>query len=122
MADVVRAALVQQKWTGDKDSMVKNAVAAICRNEIDVVMFTTSVQVVHLYQIAREMRLEDNMQAGLARLVVASIGPTTSEELRRHGLAPDLEASHGKIGILVREAAERSASLFRTKPGGGMSK
>src|SRR5260370_25430179 len=28
MADVVRAALVQQKWTGDKDSMVKNAVAA----------------------------------------------------------------------------------------------
>src|SRR5215475_4604453 len=29
MADVVRAALVQQKWTGDKDSMVKNAVAAI---------------------------------------------------------------------------------------------
>src|ERR1700746_2859514 len=29
MADVVRAALVQQKWTGDKDSMVKNAMAAI---------------------------------------------------------------------------------------------
>jgi N-carbamoylputrescine amidase len=29
MADVVRAALVQQKWTGDRDSMVKNAVAAI---------------------------------------------------------------------------------------------
>jgi beta-ureidopropionase len=29
MADVVRAALVQQKWTGDKDSMVKNAVAAV---------------------------------------------------------------------------------------------
>src|SRR5260370_608035 len=29
MADVVRAALVQQKWTGDKDSMVKHAVAAI---------------------------------------------------------------------------------------------
>ena len=29
MANVVRAALVQQKWTGDKDSMVKNAVAAV---------------------------------------------------------------------------------------------
>jgi uroporphyrinogen-III synthase len=81
---------------------LKNAVATICCNEIDVVIFTTSVQVVHLYQIAREMRLEDNMKTGLARSVVASIGPTISEELRRHGLAPDLEASHGKIGILVR--------------------
>ena len=94
---------------------LKNAVTAICRNEIDVVMFTTSVQVVHLWQIAREMRLEDNMQAGLARSVIASIGPTTSEELRRHGLTPDLEASHGKLGMLVREAAERSGDLLRGK-------
>jgi beta-ureidopropionase len=29
MSGVVRAALVQQKWTGDKDSMVENAVAAL---------------------------------------------------------------------------------------------
>ncbi|MGI9092290.1 MAG: nitrilase-related carbon-nitrogen hydrolase [Mycobacteriales bacterium] len=29
MANVVRAALVQAKWTGDKESMIKNAVAAI---------------------------------------------------------------------------------------------
>jgi len=101
---------------------LKSAVTAICRNEIDVVMFTTSVQVVHLYQIAREMRLEDHMQAGLARSVVASIGPTTSEELRRHGLAPDLEASRGKFGILVREAAERSAGLLRTKRSRGVSR
>jgi beta-ureidopropionase len=29
MPDIVRAALVQQKWTGDKESMIKNAVAAV---------------------------------------------------------------------------------------------
>ena len=31
MADIVRAALVQQKWTGDKDSMIANSVDAIAR-------------------------------------------------------------------------------------------
>ena len=101
---------------------LKHAVTAICRHEIDVVLFTTSVQVVHLYQIARGMGLEDHMLTALARSVVASIGPMTSEELRRHGLAPDLEASHGKMGMLVREAAERSASLLRTKRSGGISR
>ena len=100
---------------------LKNAVTAICRGEIDVVMFTTSVQVVHLWQIAREMRLGDNMQAGLARSVVVSIGPTTSVALRRHGLVPDLEASHGRVGVLVREGAERSADLLRAKRSGGIS-
>ena len=85
-------------------------------------MFTTSVQVVHLWQIAREIRLEDHMQAELARSVIASIGPTTSKELRRHGLTPDLEASHGKIGVLVREAAERSTVLLSAKRSGELSR
>jgi beta-ureidopropionase len=31
VADIVRAALVQQKWTGDKDSMIANSVDAIAR-------------------------------------------------------------------------------------------
>ena len=110
-------------WALPEDvAPLKNAVTAICRNEIDVVMFTTSVQVVHLWQIAGEMCLEDNMRAGLARSVVVSIGPTTSEELRRHGLAVDLEALHPKIGILVRETAERSGDLLRAKRNTGTSR
>ena len=106
-------------WALPEDvAPLKHAVTAICRHEIEVVLFTTSVQVVHLWQIAGEMRLEDTMQEGLARAVIASIGPTTSQELRRHGLTPDLEASHGKMGVLVREAAERSVDLLRTKGSG----
>ena len=88
---------------------------AISRGEVEVIAFTTGVLVVHLWQIAGEMHLEAELQRELARAVIASIGPTTSEELRRHGLAPDLEASHQKIGFLVREAAERSEGLFRAK-------
>jgi uroporphyrinogen-III synthase len=73
------------------------------------------VQVVHLWQIVREMHLEAEVKRGLARMAIASIGPSTSEELRRHGLAPDVEPSHPKIGFLVRELAEQSAAVLRSK-------
>jgi uroporphyrinogen-III synthase len=99
---------------------LKNAVTAIACGEVDVVVFTTSVQVVHLWQIVGEMRLEADVRRELPRTVIASIGPTTSEELKRHGLVADLEASHPKIGVLVREAAEGSAGLLRAKRNRGV--
>jgi uroporphyrinogen-III synthase len=104
------------RWALPEDvKPLKNAVAAIARGEVDVIVFTTSVQVVHLWQIVVEMRLEADVRRELPRTVIASIGPTTSEELKRHGLAVDLEASHPKIGVLVREAAERSVGLLQAK-------
>jgi uroporphyrinogen-III synthase len=104
------------RWALPEDlEPLKNAVAAITRGEVDVVLFTTGVQVVHLWQIGREMGLEAELRRELARAVVASIGPTTSEELRRRGLPPDVEASHPKMGFLVREAAEQSERLLRAK-------
>ena len=48
-------------------------------------------------------------------MVVASIGPTTSEELRSRGIPIDLESSHPKMGFLVREAAERAAAVLQQK-------
>jgi uroporphyrinogen-III synthase len=104
------------RWALPEDvEPLKSAVSAIARGEVDVVVFTTSVQVVHLWQIVREMHLEAEVKRGLARMAIASIGPSTSEELRRHGLAPDVEPSHPKIGFLVRELAEQSAAVLRSK-------
>jgi uroporphyrinogen-III synthase len=94
---------------------LRSAARAIATGEVDVVVFTTSVQVVHLWQIVREMRLEADVRRGLARTVIASIGPSTSEELQRHGFAADVEPSHPKIGFLVREVAERSAAVLGSK-------
>jgi uroporphyrinogen-III synthase len=104
------------RWALPEDvTPLRNAVTAIARGDVDVAIFTTSVQVVHLWQIAREMHLETDVREGLGRAVVASIGPTTSEELRHYGLAADIEPSHPRVGILVREAAERSAALLSAK-------
>jgi uroporphyrinogen-III synthase len=47
--------------------------------------------------------------------MIASIGPTTSNELRRRSLPVDLEASHPKMGVLVTEAAARAADVLAGK-------
>jgi uroporphyrinogen-III synthase len=92
------------RWALPEDiEPLKAAVRAVARGELDVVMFTTSMQVVHLLRVAADMHLGDAVMQGLSRMMIASIGPTTSEELTRHGLAADLEPSHPKMGLLVRE-------------------
>jgi uroporphyrinogen-III synthase len=94
---------------------LRQAVRSLAANEIDVALFTTSIQVTHLFQVASELGLEEPLRMGLRRCVVASIGPTTSEELQRRGLRRDLEASHPKMGILVKEASDRCAEVLQAK-------
>jgi uroporphyrinogen-III synthase len=90
-------------------------VREIVDGQIDVALFTTATQVVHLLNVAETMGLHDAVRRGLRRCVVASIGPTTSEEMREQGIEPDLEPAHPKMGFLVREAAERAAEIMRGK-------
>jgi len=94
---------------------LRAAVSSVARGDVDVAIFTTGMQVVHLFQVAGMMQQEDAVRAALRGMVVASIGPTTSEELRQQQLAIDLEASHPKMGFLVREAAERAPDVLRAK-------
>ena len=100
---------------------LQSAVQEIAAGHIEVIFFTTSVQVTHLFQTASEMKLEEAMRQGMTRAIVASIGPTTTEELQRHKIQPDLEPSHPKMGFLVKETAERAAELLRKKRQGGAS-
>jgi uroporphyrinogen-III synthase len=113
-ARVTRVPVYQ--WALPEDlAPLQAAVRAIADRQVDVALFTTATQVVHLLKIAETMNLGDAVRRGLATCVVASIGPTTSEEMREQGIAPDLEPTHPKMGFLVREAAERAAGILRAK-------
>ena len=104
------------QWALPEDvEPLRKAVRAVAAGEIDVALFTTATQVVHLMKIADDLQLADEVRRGFERIVVASIGPTTSDELRQQGIGVDLEPSHPKMGFLVREAAERAAQLLRHK-------
>ena len=94
---------------------LRAAIRAIAEGNVDVALFTTAVQAVHLFQVAAEMQLEEPVKNGLNRAIVASIGPTTSEELQRHGIRADLEPSRPKMGFLVKEASEQAGELLRQK-------
>lgn len=119
-AQVTRVPVYQ--WALPEDlGPLRAAVHALAAGEIDVALFTTSVQVIHLFQVAAKMNMEDSIRQGLSRAVVASIGPTTSEELQRRGIRADLEPSHPKMGFLVKEASERAAELLRGKRAGKAS-
>ena len=116
-ARVTRVPVYQ--WALPEDTApLRAAVEAIARGEIDVALFTTSIQVAHLLKIAREMNREEDLRRAFARIVVGSIGPMTSEELRDEGLAADFEPAHPKMGILVNEAAQRAKELLDKKRAG----
>ena len=100
------------RWALPEDrAPLEDACRALAEGGVDVVLFTTGTQVVHLLQVADLMAVGDAVRDALSRTIVASIGPTTSEELRAQGVAVHMEPSHPKMGVLVREAAERSADL-----------
>ena len=86
---------------------LRSAARQLAEQVVEVTLFTTGQQMVHLMHIAREMEIEEPVLAGLRKSVVGSIGPTTTETLAEYGLTPDIEPSHPKLGILVKETAER---------------
>lgn len=104
------------QWDLPEDTgPLREAVRGLCDGRFDVVMFTTSVQVTHLLRIASEMGVEDGLRAALARVMIASVGPTTSETLADFGIARDFEPSHPKMGFLVNETLQAASEILRAK-------
>lgn len=94
---------------------LRECVLGIARGSVDVVLFMTAVQVIHLFQVAEQMNCVDDLRAGLKEIVVVSIGPTTSEELTHYRVAPDFEPSRPKMAYLVNEAAQYSRKILEHK-------
>jgi len=92
---------------------LREAARRVAHGEIDVALFTSAAQIGHLAHVAEQMGIAAEMLAGLRRAAIASIGPTTSESLEEFELTPGMEPSHPRMGLLVREAAERAQELVR---------
>jgi uroporphyrinogen-III synthase len=104
------------EWDLPEDTApLREAVQRLAGGQIEVALFTTAMQVVHLFRIASEENAEEEVRAGLRRAVIASIGPTTSEELAGYGIPHDMEPSHPKMGLLVNEAAQRAQEILSKK-------
>jgi uroporphyrinogen decarboxylase len=104
------------RWDLPEDTGPLRAnVERLACGEIDVALFTSGQQVVHLLRVARELELEPQVREGLAGAIVASVGPTTTEMLRGNELPVDFEPSHPKLGHLLAETAACAGELLRRK-------
>lgn len=91
------------------------ALEELLLGKFDVSLFTTGVQIEHFLHYAAQQNQRGAAVAALRRTLIASIGPTCTESLRNCGLTPDLEPSHPKMGILIREAAARYGAKAEQK-------
>ncbi len=113
-ATVVRVKVYD--WALPEDtSTLERTIRKICDGEIEVAIFTSANQVANLLAVADSLKLTDRLCQAFNNLVVASIGPTTSDRLRQEELPVDLEPVHAKMGQLVAVTAERSAAILHRK-------
>jgi uroporphyrinogen-III synthase len=88
--------------TGPLEAALREAI----NSPFDLVLFTSAQQVRHVLQVAAQMGSEEEWRRAVSHSVVGSIGPTCSEALQEAGLTVDLEPSHPRMGVLVREAMD----------------
>ena len=104
-------------WALPEDtSPLKAAVLKIVRVQAHVAIFTSALQIDHVLSVAQEIGLAPAVRRALNReIVVASVGPVTSEALERHGIATDITPGHPKLGHLILAVARRARFLVDEK-------
>ena len=116
-AQVTKVPVYQWAWPENLQPL-RESVLAVANGGVDVVLFMTAVQVIHLFQVAEQMGCVEDLRAGMESIVVISIGPTTTEELLQHDVKPDFEPSRPKMGFMINEAAQYAGKVLRQKKSG----
>lgn len=99
------------RWALPPDTTgLSRALDELVNGKIAATLFTTSIQIEHFLEFAGQKGLREAALQALSRTFICSIGPTCTEALSEQGLPPAMEPTHPKMGILVREAAERFAA------------
>lgn len=68
---------------------------------IDAVAVTNAAQVYNLFELAGKLGRAEAVRAALNRTLVASVGPVSSDALRKFGVTVGLESSPPKLGPLM---------------------
>ncbi len=104
------------RWELPEDTAALAAnVRAIADGRRDVVLFTSSHQIVNLLFVAEQLNMLEELKRGLTSAVVVSVGPDTSNTLGAHGIAVDLQSPRPQMGQLVAAAAALSNDLLSSK-------
>lgn len=105
------------RWALPSDlGPLSEAVRRIAERECDVVLFTTSIQLTHLLEVAERLGRAAEVRQALAKdVAIGSVGPVMDGALADCGFSPDIVPAHPKMPVLVRTAAEMAASVLAKK-------
>ena len=104
-------------WALPEDTApMRAAIERLVAGEVDAVLVSSATQIDHVFHVAAEIGAADALRAALReRTVVGSIGPITTAALQHHGVEPDLQPEHPRIGHLVAEIARQTTVLLERK-------
>jgi uroporphyrinogen-III synthase len=95
---------------------LREAARRLAARECDVILFTSSIQLDHLLEIANALGLEPAVRKALAEdVAIASIGPVMTAALTKNGLPPDIIPKHPKMWSLIKAATDESTAVLESK-------
>jgi uroporphyrinogen-III synthase len=98
------------RWALPEDTApLLKLIEALDQGKVDLAAFTSAAQATNLFAVAEGAGQETALQQGLARTLVASIGPVCSRALRKLGVRIDIEAKPPKLGPFI-EAIDAALS------------
>jgi uroporphyrinogen-III synthase len=119
-ADVLSLLVYEWDLPADTQPLEEN-VRKLADRRIDVALFTSAVQIAHVVKVAEALDLTAAIENALRQnTVIGSIGPTTSDALREHGLPVDFEPESTTMDQLVQEIAAQCGELLRRKQHRGL--
>lgn len=94
---------------------LREAVRRIIAGDVSLVLITNATQIRHVFQFAVAHNLEQPLRRALERVVIASIGPTSSEAITAYGLRVHFQASSPTMDGLLAEVAQGAEVLIPKK-------
>ena len=90
------------RWSLPQDTRpMVELMDALESRRVDAVAITNAAQVYNLFDLAATLGRAEVLRAGLNRTLIASVGPVSSDALKKFGVAVGLEASPPKLGPLM---------------------
>lgn len=94
---------------------LKKAITQILDGQVQVAIFTTAIQIVHVFKVAKDMGRDHDLKKAFQKMAVASVGPDCAEALVQQGLSVDIQPLIPKMGPLVLEVAHQARKVLEKK-------
>ena len=97
------------RWQFPSDLAPLQAAQRLATHQFDVVLFTSAIQLEHLWEVVRDLGMEEDVRLALREEVVMTAS------LEAQGLTADIVPKHPKMAALVRAASDLSAAVLARK-------